>query len=203
MRARMLRSPLWSASLLAGACLVGVVLLLGACASQQVGISAADATLTAAAAPVITVTVTPYATATVLVPPTPTPNATAMAAASLGCRSDSSLYFENPPGPLPTTVPLPPGTLVQNQTLGISGGSAMYYLCTPGATHAAITAYMDDALPAGGWTTTTPPRLSCISGTVVQGQWYKGHYGIYIDFTDSSLPGWAMDITDYTSSCSP
>jgi hypothetical protein len=91
---------------------------------------------------------------------------------------------------------LPPGTLVGNFGMGISGGKAAYSLCTPGATPTALTAYMDAALPAAGWTSMSPPGCN-----VPQGQWYKGHYGIQVVVVAGFSPDmWALDITNYGSS---
>lgn len=177
------------------ACLLGVVLWASACAPQQ----AAEATPTAVVVPTVPAfTPTPYPILAFLTPTT-TPNATATAAANAtataaaiaGCSTGGSFYFESPPGPLPTTIPLPPGTLVQNHGFGISGGSADYPFCTPGATQAAITAYMDAALPAAGWTRNSPQ--SC---NVPPGLWYKGHYGIQLVVGGTVPPDmWALDIT--------
>jgi hypothetical protein len=177
---------------LVGACLLGVVLLLSACASPQ----AAEPTPTDVAFPTYPV-VTPYPTSTAFSPAT-TPNPAATAAALAGCSTGNASYFEPPPGPLPTTIPLPPGTLVGNFGMGISGGSAAYSLCTPGATPTAITAYMDSALPAAGWTSTSPPGCN-----VPPGLWYKGHYGIQVVVAGFSPPDmWALDIWNYgTSGC--
>jgi hypothetical protein len=201
MRARTMRSFIWSASFLAGACLLGVVLLLSACASQQAGISTAEATPSAVVAPTVpALTPTPYPISAFLTPTT-TPNATATSAANAtatsaviaGCSTGGSFYFESPPGPLPTTIPLPPGTLVQNHGFGISGGSADYPLCTPGATQAAITAYMDAALPAAGWTRTSPPGCNV---NFPPGLWYKGHYGIQLVVGGTLPPDqWGLDVT--------
>lgn len=186
MPVRMMRSHLCSTSFLAGACLLGAVLLVSGCASQQ----AAAATPTDVAFPTYPV-VTPYPTVTAIVPPTPTPNATTATATAEGCRTPSGYqYFENPPGPLQTTIPFPPGTLVLNQGMGYAGDGAVYYFCTPGATHASITTYLASALPAAGWTTNSPHCAAHFP----PGLWYKGNYAIQIDFYDSSLPGWALDI---------
>jgi hypothetical protein len=167
-----------------GASLLGMVLLLSACASPQ----AAEATPTDVAFPTYPV-VTPYPTSTAF-SPTITPNATAVAAASVGCGTPyPDVYFEKPPGPLPTTIPLPPGTLVQNFGMGYAGDGAVYYFCTPGAKQAVVTAYMDAALPAAGWTSNNPPGCN-----FPPGQWYKGRYAIQIVFDGSSLPKWSIAI---------
>jgi hypothetical protein len=139
-------------------------------------------------------TPTPYPTTTAT-PLIGTPNAMATAAASAGCSTPSPyLYFEKPPGPLQTTIPFPPGTLVQNTGMGINGISAMYYFCTLGATRAGITAYLESALPAAGWT-----RNSAGACNLPSDMWYKGQYGIEIVFDGFSLPMWALVMT-YTRS---
>jgi hypothetical protein len=173
MHVRMMRSRLWAASLL-----VGLGLLTVSC----------GASTPAHAVPSATLTPLPSPTATIA------PTATTTSAAAAGCNtsSSSSTHFENPPGPLPTALPIPPGTLVPNQSLGINGVSAAFYFCTPGATPAAITAYMDAALPAAGWTSTSP---QC-SAHFPPGLWYKGNYGIEIVVAGFSPPDkWAVDLT--------
>jgi hypothetical protein len=75
--------------------------------------------------------------------------------------------------------------------MGYGGTSAVYYFCTPRATHASISAYMASALPAAGWTTNSPHCAAHFP----PGLWYKGNYAIQLDFYDASLPGWALDIT--------
>jgi hypothetical protein len=76
--------------------------------------------------------------------------------------------------------------------MGIQAGSAMYYFCTPGATPAAITAFMDSALPAAGW-----KRKSARACNAPSYDWYKGIYGMDIVFNLSSPPlpaVWGLDM---------
>jgi hypothetical protein len=109
------------------------------------------------------------------------------------------VYFESPPGPLPTTMPLPPGTLVETLVMAYNPVGAVYYVCTPGATPAAITAYMESALPAAGWTRNSPQGCN-----VPPGLWYKGHYGIQVVVSGFSPPEWALDITNLSPlGCTP
>lgn len=165
MLARMMRRRLWAASLL-----VGLGLITAACGASTParGITS----LTPSSSP--TATITPAATAT----------ATSVAVA--GCTSYP--FLETPPGPLPTPIPFPPGTLIENRGMGIQAGSVDYGLCTPGATPAAITAFMNSALPAAGWL-----RHSAPACTGTSYDWYKGHYGMDIVFFAYSPPDlWAL-----------
>ncbi|HEX2348818.1 MAG TPA: hypothetical protein VHI51_10340 [Ktedonobacterales bacterium] len=121
------------------------------------------------------------------------PTATSDAIAECSDPSSNVVYnFENPPGPLPTTIPLPSGTLVDNHGLGIQAGSVNYTLCSPTATPAAITAYMDSALPAAGWLHNSAPACDHAHGY----PWYKGNYGIEIDVDmNAALPHlWAIQL---------
>lgn len=173
MLARMMRRRLWSASLL-----VGLGLITVSC-----GASAPASGFTSP-------TRTPARSLTATISPT----ATAPAVAIAGCPAPSSqyAYYENPPGPLPTTIPLPPGTLVANSGLGIQAGSVDYALCTPATTPAAIMAFMDSHLPAAGWLGNSVPACNAYHGY----PWYKGIYGMVIDINnappDSVL--WALEI---------
>jgi hypothetical protein len=168
MCARMLRSPLWSTSLLLGLCL-----LTAACAASTSALAVTSPTLTPSPSPTATIA----------------PTATAVAVANAACGSSSPFPFVNPPGPLLTTIPFPPGTLVAQRAMGIQAGSALAYLCTPGATPATITAFMNSALPAAGWM-----RQSVSACNAVQGyDWYKGTYGMDMVFKGFSPPMWALD----------
>jgi hypothetical protein len=157
-----------------------VVLLLSACASQQAGINSATATPSVVAFPTLPI-VTPYPTATENVPPTITPNATAMAA---GCGSGP--FF----GGIPLSgLPLPPHSFVK--TLGgITGNEQEIGICTASSTQAAISQFMNSALPAAGWTPYDPTKYQgCPSIPRVVFQWVKGTYAIMIDFTTGLILG--------------
>jgi hypothetical protein len=170
MRAHKMRSHLWVASVLVG---LGVITV--SCGTSTPAIGVASPTLTPSPSP--TATISPTATATSAVNP--------------ACRFGSvPMPFSNPPGPLPTTIPLPPGTLVGSIARGINAGSVLYYLCTPGATQAGITAFMDSALPAAGWL-----RHSVAACNALSYDWYKGNYGMDIVFNIvSSVPDvWGFD----------
>jgi hypothetical protein len=193
-----LRAPVKTS--LVGICLLGVTLLLTACVSQQAGINTGGETPSVEVSPTVPAfTPTPYPTATTT-PLIGTPNATATAAALAGCSTPyPDLYFEKPPGPLQTTIPFPPATLVENYGRGINGISAMYYFCTPRATRAGIMAYLESALPAAGWT-----RNSAGACNLPSDLWYKGQYGIEIVVDGFSLPMWALDMYYLSrSGCSP
>ncbi len=174
-----------------GACLLGLVLLLSACASQQAGISAAEATPSAVASPTITATVTPFVvppTATVYLPPPPTPNATAIAE---GCGPGPFRGSMNIDG----MIPLPDHSFVEIVS-GITGAEQEIPICTASSTRASISQFMNTALPAAGWTPYDPAKYSegCRPGEVFQ--WVKGIYAITIDF-DSALvplppPSWGL-----------
>ena len=169
MRARMMRTPLWSTSLLVGLCLLTV-----ACGASTPARGVTSPTLTPSPSPTATIS--------------PTATATSVVNAACGHSSPYNPYV-NPPGPLLTTIPFPPGTLVAQRAMGIGAGSALAYLCTPGATPATITAFMDSALPAAGWL-----RHSVSACNAGQGyDWYKGHFGMDIVFEGFSPPGWALD----------
>jgi hypothetical protein len=167
MRARIMRSPLWSTSLLVGLCLLTV-----ACRASTPALAATSPTLTPSPSP--TATISPTATATTVT--------------YAACGYSSSFPFVNPPGPLLTTIPFPPGTLVAQRAMGIQAGSALAYLCTPGATQATITAFMDSALPAAGWLRHSIPACDAASY-----DWYKGQFGMDIVFEGFSPPFWALD----------
>lgn len=169
MRARLMRSRLWSTGLLIGLCLLTV-----ACGASTPALAVTSPTLPPA----------PLPTATIA------PTATATAVTNAACGHSSPFPFVNPPGPLLTTMPFPPGTLVAQRAMGIQAGSALAYLCTPGATPATITAFMDSALPAAGWM-----RHSVSACNAIQGyDWYKGHFGMDMVFEGFSPPDlWALD----------
>ena len=174
MLARMMRRSIWSVSLL-----VGLGLITAACGTSTPSRGVTSTTLTPSPSPIATIS--------------PTAAATSLAIA--GCHFGSpNVPFVNPPGPLRTTIPvpppLPPGTLVAQFGLGIQAGSVQYTLCTPGATPATITAFMDSALPSAGWT-----RHSVRACNAASYDWYKGHYGMDIEFAGFSPPDvWALDM---------
>jgi hypothetical protein len=162
------RAPVKTSSV--GACLLGLVLLLSACASQQ----AAAATPAGVASPTVPV-VTPFPTATGTVPPTIAPNATAIAA---GCGSGPFLGQSPLPG-----LPLPAQSFVQILN-GITGNEQEIGICTAASTRAAISQFMNTALPAAGWTPYDPTKdAGCPSLPGVVFHWVKGEYAITLDFT--------------------
>ena len=168
MLARMMRSHVWASSLLVG---LGVITV--SCGASTSAIGVALPTPTPAPSP--TATISPTATATVGI---------------VGCSApDHITRWEHPPGPLPTTIPLPPGTLVGSIGMASQSGNANYNLCTPRATPAAITAFMDSALPAAGWM-----RNSVTACNLPSFPWYKGIYGmeIYVDVNPSLPAVWAL-----------
>ena len=174
MLARMMRRHIWSVSLL-----VGLGLITVACGASTPSRGVTFPTL--ASSPSLTATISP--------------TATAPSVAIAGCRFGSpNVTFVNPPGPLLTTIPvpppLPPGTFVAQSGMGIQAGSVHYALCTPGATPAAITAFMDSALPAAGWM-----RHSVQACNAASYDWYKGQYGMDIEVAGFSPPDvWALDM---------
>src|SRR6185312_11062713 len=169
MLARMMRRHSWSISLL-----VGLSLITVACGASAPSRGATSPTLTPSSQ---TATVSPTATSVAIT----------------GCRFGSpTVPFVNPPGPLLTTIPLPPplppGTLVAQSGMGVQAGSVQYTLCTPGAAPATITAFMDSALPAAGWMRQSVPACNAASY-----DWYKGHYGMDIEVAGFSPPDvWAL-----------
>lgn len=174
MLARMMRRHIWSVSLL-----VGLGLIMVACGPSTPSRAVTSPTLTPSPSP----------TATIL------PTATAPSVAIAGCSAPSPntiYHFENPPGPLPTTIPLPPGTLVDTFGLGIQAGSAEYTFCSPTMTPSAITAFMDSTLPAAGWMRNSVPACTHAHGY----PWYKGIYGIAIMVGENSAQPhvWAIDM---------
>jgi hypothetical protein len=154
MLARMMRSHRWSTSLLCG---LGLMTLSCGASTPALGVTSP------------TLTPSPPPTATI------SPTATATSVTNAACGPD----FVNPPGPFLTTIPvpppLPPGTLVAQPGMGIQAGSVAYDLCTPGATPATITAFMDSALPVAGWM-----RHSIRACNAPSYDWYKGIYGMDI-----------------------
>ena len=161
--------------------LIGLGLIMAACGVSARASGVTSPTLTPAPSLTATMTISPMATAT--------------SGAIAGCSDPSSNVihnFENPPGPLPTTISFPRGTLVDNHGLGIQAGSVSYTLCSPTVTPAAITAYMDSALPAAGWLRNSVPACDHAKGY----PWYKGNYGMEIDVNaNSSLPHvWAIQL---------
>ena len=157
-----------------GACLLSMVFLFSACASQQAGISTTETTSAVVALPTVPV-VTPYPTATANVPPTMTPNATAMAA---GCGSGPFLGSSPLPG-----LPLPAHSFVKILG-GITGNEQEMGICTTSSTRAAISQFMTTALPAAGWTPYDPTKYQgCPSTPGVVFQWVKGEFAITFDFT--------------------
>lgn len=179
MLARTMRCRLCAASLL-----VGLGVITAAC-----GPSTPNSPARGITSPTLTPSPSPTATITTIAP-TATPTAVAIA----GCPASTSnyVYYENPPGPLPTTIPLPSGTFVENIGQGIQAGSAEYSFCTPGATPAAVTAYMNSALPAAGWMRNSVPACDQAHGY----PWYKGTYGMAIHVgVNPSLPHvWALEM---------
>jgi hypothetical protein len=174
MLARLMRRHIWPVSLL-----VGLGLITAACGPSTPSRGVTSPTLTPS--PSLTATISPTTTAT--------------SVAIAGCRFGSpNMPFVNPPGPLLPTIPvpppLPPGTLIAQSGLGIQAGSVQYTLCTPGATPATITAFMDSALPAAGWTGHSVPACNAASY-----DWYKGQYGMDIEVAGFSPPDvWALDM---------
>lgn len=172
MLARMMKCRLWSASLL-----VGLGLVTTSCGASTPAHGIMSPTLTPSPSPTATIS----------------PTATAPSAAIAGCRFGSpNVRFVNPPGPLLTTIPfpppLPPGTLVAQPGMGIQAGSVQYTLCSPGATPATITAFMESALPAAGWM-----RHSVRACNAASYDWYKGQYGMDIEVDGFSPPDvWAL-----------
>lgn len=153
-----------------GACLLGMVLLLSGCASQQ----AAETTPSVVALPTLPA-VTPYPTAPENVPLTITPNATAIAA---GCGFGPFLGSS----PLPD-LPLPPHSFVQI-FVGITGNEQEIGICTASSARAAISQFMNAALPAAGWTPYDPTKYEgCPNMYGVVFQWVKGEFAITFDFT--------------------
>ena len=173
MLARRMRSRIVSACLLSGLCALTL-----SCATRAPARAVTSPTL--APSPTPSATMSPNATIS--------PTATATSVAIAGCSDPSSnanYHFENPPGPLPTAIPLPPGTLVDNIGQGIQAGSAEYSFCSPTMTPTAIAAYMDSALPAAGWLRNSAP--ACNNGHGYP--WYKGKYGMAIAVNGNpSLP---------------
>lgn len=174
MRARRMWRRLQGAGLF-----IGLGLITAAC-----GVSAPASGATSLKQPIA-----PSPTATRAISPSATSGALA------GCSDPSSnvVYnFENPPGPLPTAIPLPSSTLVDNHGLGIQAGSVNYILCSPTMAPAAITAYMQSALPAAGWLQKSAPACDHAHGY----PWYKGNYGMEIDVNlDTSAPHvWAIQL---------
>lgn len=168
-RTRMIRCRTWAASLL-----IGLGLITVACGAS----TPARGVTSLTPAPSLTATISPMATA----------------GAVAGCSAPSmnaTYHFENPPGPLPTTIPLPPSTLVDKLAMGIQAGSVNYNLCSPTMTPAAITAFMESALPAAGWM-----RNSVRACNASSYPWYKGKYGMAIVVgVNQSLPHvWALEI---------
>ncbi len=181
MLGRILWRQIWSASLLVGLCLLTI-----SCGASSPALAVASPTPTPPPLPTLTPSPTPTATIS--------PTATETSAVSVGCSTGTAMYFENPPGPLPTTIPFPPGTLVLNSGLGINAFSAQYALCTPGATQAAITTFMDSALPAAGWTNNKPQGCTV---NFPPDEWYKGIYGIEIVFQPSAPPHQWVLVMDF------
>lgn len=185
MRGRGMRGRRWSVTFL-----VGLGVLAVACAGAPAGTTASGLTSsTATLAPLSSPSPSPSPMAGIAPTGVPTPTFVAVA----GCTDAApQVQFVKPPGPLPTAIPLPPGTYVGNVGQGIQAGSALYTLCSPGRTSAEIMAFMDAALPAAGWLRNSVP--ACTHG---QGYpWYKGKYGLDLgdDGGASSSDIWGMDI---------
>jgi hypothetical protein len=158
MHVRMMRSPRWAASLLVGLCVL----------TASCGVSTPA---------VLSPTLTP------LPSPTATLSATATPIANGECHSLTPIPYVHLPGPLPTTIPVPAGTVVLQYGMSYPGDATFYYFCTPKATHATITAYMEASLPAAGW------RRQSIRGCINQSfDWYKGLYAFDILFSLSDPP---------------
>ena len=155
-----MRSPRWAASLFVGLCV-----LMASCRASTPA--------------VLSPTLTPLPSPTATLAPT----TTATPVANEACHTLNSIPYVLLPGPLPTTIPVPPGTVVLQHGMSYSGDATIYHLCTPKATHATITAYMEAALPAAGW------RRQGIQGCINQSfDWYKGIYGFDIWFSLSDPP---------------
>lgn len=153
-----------------GACLLGMVLLLNACAAQR----ATAATSAVVASPTVPVG-TPVPTATGALPSPFSPNATATAA---GCGSGP--FFGSSPLP---DLPLPAHSFVEFLN-GITGNEQEIGICTASSTRAAISQFMNTALPAAGWTAYDPTKdQGCPSLPGVVFQWVKGGYAVTFDFT--------------------
>lgn len=173
----MLARMMWRRLGVAGL-LVGLGLITAACGVSAPTHAATSPTLIPALSPTATRTISPTATAT--------------SVTIVGCSapsSDTMYHFETPPGPLPTTIPLPPGTLVGNSGLGIQAGSVDYAFCSPTMTPAAIMAFMDSALPAAGWMKNSVSACNMLSYP-----WYKGNFGMQIDVNGNSAQPYVWSI---------
>jgi hypothetical protein len=95
--------------------------------------------------------------------------------------------------------PLPPNT-ISTYPNGASGGSVLYE-CTPGATEASISAYLNTALPQAGWQPWDPHTETAYCGIKANTYWLwtkGGAKGTVVgwDFTGQHLPVWTLDFCD-------
>lgn len=151
---------------------MGVALVALLCAGCAGGASAqASASPTATAAPLATPTP---------IPPRPT------ATASAPCASIGS----DPGTAITPNIPLPPGTV--SQMLPSAAGAGYFMECTPGATQASITSYLNTALAAQGWQRWNPQTdnaYGCGSQPNDFWQWATSREAVGWGFSGPTTPG--------------
>lgn len=160
---------------------MGVALIALLCAGCASGVGAqASASPTATIAPPVTPTP---------IPPRPT------ATSSAPCASITS----DPGMPTTVNIPLPPGTVTK--ILSGAAGAGFSLECTPGATQASITSYLNTALAAQGWRK-WDPRTNDAHGCGTEPndiwQWYNSQEAVGWGFNGPaypampSLPEWML-----------
>lgn len=128
-------------------------------------------------------TQTPAPTATLV--PTVTPTLTpSQKCAAIGSTPGAATAFN---------FPLPPHTV--SETQGGSAGAGFSIECTPGATQASITAYLNQAFPQAGWKKWNPQTDNangCGTEANDYWQWTNGQVAVGWDFNLMTMPEWHL-----------
>ncbi|MGH2502828.1 MAG: hypothetical protein ACRDID_09970 [Ktedonobacterales bacterium] len=134
------------------------------------------------------------ATHAIVQPHVPTPTAT-LNGPTPTPRADCSTIGALPGAATALSLPLPPGTVSQGLP---SAAHADFFLeCTPGATQASITAYLNTALPQAGWrawNSQTDDAHGCGGQSNVYWQWANSQSAIGWDYRDVTLPEWRITV---------
>ncbi len=128
--------------------------------------------------------------------PTAIPTVTAtLAAPTATSRPGCGPVGVDPGNTVTPTLPLPPGTI--SERLPSAAGAGFLLECTPNATQASISAYLNKALPQAGWHKWNPQvdnAYGCGSQANDYWQWATSQQAIGWDFRETALPLWHITV---------
>lgn len=125
---------------------------------------------------------------------TPTVTAT-LAAPTATSRPGCGPVGVDPGTAITPTFPLPPGTI--SERLPSAAGAGFLLECTPNATQASISAYLNKALSQAGWHKWNPQvddAYGCGAQANDYWQWATSQQAIGWDFRDTALPLWHITV---------